>query len=83
VNVKTNNYIILNKKETVNMNELQNNIINTSIINILNAKQKVEVKEEIIEIVKDSSIEEIEDLKFKNKILIIALTGITFMALMV
>ena len=65
------------------MNELQNNIINTSIINILNAKQKVEVKEEIIEIVKDSSIEEIEDLKFKNKILIIALTGITFMALMV
>lgn len=65
------------------MNELQNNIINTSIINILNSKQKVEVKEEIIEIVKDNSKEEIEELKFRNKILIVALTGITFMALLV
>jgi hypothetical protein len=65
------------------MNELQNNIINTSIINILNSKQKVEVKEEIIEIVKDNSNEEIEELKFRNKILIIALTGITFMSLLV
>lgn len=63
------------------MNELQNNIINTSIINILNSKQKVEVKEEIVEIVKDNSSEEIEELKFTNKILIIALIGITFMAL--
>lgn len=65
------------------MNELQNNIINTSIINILNSKQKVEVKEEIIEIVKDNSKEEIEELKFRNKILTIALIGITFMALLV
>lgn len=65
------------------MNELQNNIINTSIINILNSKQKAEVKEEIIEIVKDNSNEEIEELKFRNKILIIALTGITFMSLLV
>jgi len=65
------------------MNELQNNIINTSIINILNSKQKVEVKEEIIEIVKDNSKEEIEELKFRNKILTIALIGITFMSLLV
>ena len=65
------------------MNELQNNIINTSIINILNSKQKVEVKEEIIEIVKDNSKEEIEELKFRNKILTIALIGITFMTLLV
>lgn len=65
------------------MNELQNNIINTSIINILNSKQKVEVKEEIIEIVKDNSNEEIEDLKFRNKALTVALIGITFMALLV
>lgn len=65
------------------MNELQNNIINTSIINILNSKQKVEVKEEILEIVKDNSNEEIEDLKFRNKVLTVALIGITFMALLV
>nr|DAW31680.1 MAG TPA: hypothetical protein [Caudoviricetes sp.]DAW73695.1 MAG TPA: hypothetical protein [Caudoviricetes sp.] len=65
------------------MNELQNNIINTSIINILNSKQKVEVKEEIIEIVKDNSKEEIEDLKFRNKVLTVALIGVTFMALLV
>lgn len=65
------------------MNELQNNIINTSIINILNSKQKVEVMEEIIEIVKDNSNEEIEDLKFRNKVLTVALIGITFMALLV
>jgi hypothetical protein len=64
------------------MNELQNNIINTSIINILNSKQKVEVMEEIIEIVKDNSNEEIEDLKFRNKVLTVALIGITFMALL-
>lgn len=65
------------------MNELQNNIINTSIINILNSKQKVEVKEEIIEIVKDNSKEEIEDLRFRNKILTVALIGVTFMYLLV
>lgn len=65
------------------MNELQNNIINDSIIKILNSKQKVEVKEEIIEIVKDNSNEEIEELKFRNRILTIALIGITFMALLV
>lgn len=65
------------------MNELQNNIINDSIIKILNSKQKVEVKEEIIEIVKDNSKEEIEELKFRNKVLTVALIGITFMALLV
>lgn len=64
------------------MNELQNSIINDSIINILNMKQiePKEVKEEI-EII-DNSKEEIEELKFRNKILTIALIGITFMALM-
>lgn len=65
------------------MNELQNNIINTSIINILNSKQKVEVKEEIIEIVKDNSNEEIEELKFRNRVLTVAFIGVTFMALLV
>lgn len=60
------------------MNELQNNIINT-----LNSKQKVEVKEEIIEIIKDNTNEEIEELKFRNKVLTVALIGITFMALLV
>ncbi|WP_150263720.1 hypothetical protein [Parvimonas micra] len=65
------------------MNELQNNIINTSIINILNSKQKVEPKEEIVEIVEDNSNEEIEELKFKNKILLIAFFGVTFMSLLV
>lgn len=65
------------------MNELQNNIINTSIINILNSKQKVEVKEEIIEIVKDNSNEEIEELKFRNRVLTVAFIGVTFMSLLV
>ena len=65
------------------MNELQNNIINDSIIKILNMKQieSEEVKEEV-EII-DNSNEEIEELKFRNKILTIALIGITFMALLV
>lgn len=65
------------------MNELQNNIINDSIINILNMKQiePEEVKEEVKII--DNSKEEIEELKFRNKILIVALTGITFMSLLV
>lgn len=65
------------------MNELQNSIINDSIIKILNMKQiePEEVKEEVKII--DNSNEEIEDLKFRNKILIIALTGITFMSLLV
>jgi len=40
-----------------------------------------EVKEEV-EII-DNSNEEIEELKFRNKILTIALIGITFMALLV
>ena len=65
------------------MNELQNSIINDSIIKILNSKQKVEVKEEIIEITKDNSKEEIEELKFRNRILTVALIGVTFMALLV
>lgn len=65
------------------MNELQNNIINDSIIKILNMKQTEheEVKEEIKII--NNSKEEIEELKFRNKILTIALIGITFMALLV
>lgn len=65
------------------MNELQNSIINDSIINILNMKQiePEEVKEEVKII--DNSNEEIEDLKFRNRILTIALIGITFMALLV
>lgn len=65
------------------MNELQNNIINDSIINILNMKQiePEEIKEEVKII--DNSKEEIEELKFRNKILIVALTGITFMSLLV
>ena len=65
------------------MNELQNSIINDSIIKILNMKQiePEEVKEEIKII--DNSKEEIEELKFRNKILIVALIGITFMSLLV
>jgi hypothetical protein len=65
------------------MNELQNSIINDSIINILNMKQiePEEVKEEVKII--NNSKEEIEDLKFRNKILTIALIGITFMSLLV
>jgi hypothetical protein len=64
------------------MNELQNNIINDSIIKILNMKQiePEEVKEEIII---DNSKEEIEELKFRNKVLTVALIGVTFMALLV
>lgn len=65
------------------MNELQNNIINDSIIKILNMKQiePEEVKEEIKII--DNSKEEIEELKFRNKVLTVALIGVTFMALLV
>lgn len=65
------------------MNELQNSIINDSIIKILNMKQiePEEAKEEVKII--DNSNEEIEDLKFRNKILLIAFFGVTFMALMV
>lgn len=65
------------------MNELQNNIINDSIIKILNMKQiePEEVKEEIKII--DNSKEEIEELKFRNRILTVALIGVTFMALLV
>lgn len=65
------------------MNELQNSIINDSIIKILNMKQiePEEVKEEIKII--DNSNEEIEELKFRNRILTVALIGITFMALLV
>lgn len=65
------------------MNELQNSIINDSIIKILNMKQiePEEVKEEAKII--DNSKEEIEDLKFRNRILTVALIGVTFMALLV
>lgn len=65
------------------MNELQNSIINDSIIKILNMKQiePEEVKEEVKII--DNSNEEIEELKFRNRILTVALIGVTFMALLV
>lgn len=65
------------------MNELQNSIINDSIIKILNMKQiePEEVKEEIKII--DNSKEEIEELKFRNRILTVALIGVTFMTLLV
>lgn len=65
------------------MNELQNSIINDSIINILNMKQiePEEVKEEVKII--DNSKEEIEELKFRNRILTVAFIGVTFMALLV
>lgn len=65
------------------MNELQNSIINDSIIKILNMKQiePEEVKEEIKII--DNSNEEIEELKFRNRVLTVAFIGITFMALLV
>nr|DAK35262.1 MAG TPA: hypothetical protein [Caudoviricetes sp.] len=65
------------------MNELQNSIINDSIIKILNMKQieSEEVKEEV-EII-DNSNEEIEELKFRNKVLTVAFIGVTFMALLV
>lgn len=64
------------------MNELQNSIINDSIIKILNMKQiePEEIKEEVKII--DNSKEEIEELKFRNRILTVALIGITFMALL-
>lgn len=65
------------------MNELQNSIINDSIIKILNMKQiePEEVKEEVKII--DNSNEEIEELKFRNKVLTVAFIGVTFMALLV
>lgn len=65
------------------MNELQNNIINDSIIKILNMKQieLEEVKEEVKII--DNSNEEIEELKFRNRVLTVAFIGVTFMALLV
>lgn len=65
------------------MNELQNSIINDSIINILNMKQiePEEVKEEVKII--DNSNEEIEELKFRNKVLTVAFIGVAFMALLV
>lgn len=65
------------------MNELQNSIINDSIIKILNMKQiePEEVKEEVKII--DNSKEEIEELKFRNRILTVALIGVTFISLLV
>ena len=64
------------------MNELQNSIINDSIIKILNMKQ-IEPEEVKEEIKIDNSKEEIEELKFRNKVLTVALIGVTFMALLV
>lgn len=67
------------------MDELQNNIINNSIIKILNQKNlelKPEQETEIETIGKTKELyEEISELKLMNKVLLIAFLGVTFMAL--
>lgn len=67
------------------MDELQNNIINNSIIKILNQKNlelKPEQETEIKTIGKTKELyEEISELKLMNKVLLIAFLGVTFMAL--
>lgn len=67
------------------MDELQNNIINSSIIKILsqkNLEHKPEQETEIETIGKTKELyEEISELKLMNKVLLIAFLGVTFMAL--
>ena len=67
------------------MEELQNNIINSSIIKILNEKNteyKSEQETEIETIGKTKELyKEISELKLMNKVLLIAFLGVTFMAL--
>lgn len=62
------------------MNELQNDIINSQILNILNKKQ---VKEEVEETSSnvDEIIEENEHLKFFNKFLLIMFFGVSVFSL--
>ena len=67
------------------MDELQNNIINSSIIKILNQKNsehKPEQETEIETSDKEKELyEEISELKLMNKVLLIAFLGVSFMAI--
>lgn len=67
------------------MEELQNNIINSSIIKILNKKNteyKPEQETKIETSDKEKELyEEISELKLMNKVLLIAFLGVSFMAL--
>lgn len=67
------------------MEELQNNIINSSIIKILNKKNteyKPEQETKIETSDKEKELyEKISELKLMNKVLLIAFLGVSFMAL--
>lgn len=67
------------------MEELQNNIINSSIIKILNKKNteyKPEQETKIETSDKEKELyEEIPELKLINKVLLIAFLGVSFMAI--
>lgn len=67
------------------MEELQNNIINSSIIKILNKKNlehKPEQETKIETSDKEKELyEEISELKLMNKVLLIAFLGVSFMAI--
>ncbi len=67
------------------MEELQNNIINSSIIKILNKKNteyKPEQETKIETSDKEKELyEKISELKLMNKVLLIAFLGISFMAI--
>lgn len=67
------------------MEELQNNIINSSIIKILNKKNteyKPEQETKIETSDKEKELyQEISELKLMNKVLLIAFLGVSFMAI--
>ena len=67
------------------MEELQNNIINSSIIKILNKKNteyKPEQETKIETSDKEKELyEKISELKLMNKVLLIAFLGVSFMAI--
>lgn len=67
------------------MDELQNNIINSSIIKILNKKNteyKPEQETKIETSDKEKELyEEISELKLMNKVLLIAFLGVSFIAI--
>lgn len=67
------------------MEELQNNIINSSIIKILNKKNteyKPEQETKIETSDKEKELyEEISELKLMNKVLLIAFWGVSFIAI--
>ena len=67
------------------MDELQNNIINSSIIKILNEKNteyKSEQETKIETSDKEKELyEEISELKLMNKVLLIAFLGVSFIAI--